>query len=147
MKIAIATPFYNGQAHTPYVSSLAVTLKALTMAKIEWDYYDLTGDSYVDRARNTLCARFLKSDCTDLVFIDSDMSWDVDGFVKLLSSSYEITGGSYPAKNNWTDFTAKMVVDPVDNVPMGDAQHGLIEAHWLPAGFMRIKRSALEKFS
>ena len=147
MKVVIATPFYNGQAHTPYVSSLAVTLKALTMAKMEWDYYDLTGDSYVDRARNTLCARFLKSDFTDLVFIDSDMSWNVDGFVKLLASPYEITGGSYPAKNMWPNYTAKMVVDPVDNVPMGDVEHGLIEAEWLPGGFLRIKRSALEKMA
>ena len=37
--------------------------------------YYLFNESLVTRARNYCVANFLKSDCTHLMFIDSDVSW------------------------------------------------------------------------
>jgi hypothetical protein len=143
-KLLIATPFYNSAGFAPYIASLVETTKLLTVAGVEWEYWQLTGDAYVDRARNTLCARFLKTGATDLLFIDSDMSWNLEGFNYLLKSPHEITGGAYPAKNSWEEWTANAIITLPDRKPLTDNE-GRIRAVSLPMGFTRIKRSAFEK--
>jgi len=144
MKLVIATPFYSMNGFAPYISSLVQTIKVLELAKIEWDFWEHSGDAYVDRARNNICARFLTTDFTDLLFIDSDMSWDPAGFVHLLSSPYELTGAAYPCKNNWDMFGEKLLYDD-NHAPIQDPKTGLLLAQWLPGGFLLIKRACLEK--
>ena len=144
MKLAIATPFYSMSGFAPYIKSLADSLRKLSALGITWEYFDTCGDSYVDRARNTLCARFLKSDCTHLLFIDSDMGWDVQGLINILNSPFELTGAAYPIKNAWDKFIEGAKFD-TDHAPVQDEKTGLIEAYFVPAGFMLIARSCLEK--
>lgn len=134
----------NGFA--PYISSIIQTAKVLDAAGIEWDFWEHSGDSYVDRARNNICSRFLSTSFTDLLFIDSDMSWDPIGLQHILSSPYELTGAAYPCKNNWDIFGEKLLYDS-DHAPVQDPITGLLEAQWLPGGFLRMKRSCLEKMS
>jgi hypothetical protein len=84
MKLIICTPFYELKAFSPYVVSLTNTTRLLTEVGIDWRFMELSGDSYVHRARNTMCDVFLQDpDATDLFFIDSDMSWDPEAFVKM----------------------------------------------------------------
>ena len=152
LKVYIATPFYELKAFSPYVMSLTTTLRLLTMMGIEWQYLEISGDSYVHRARNTLCDSFMKDpDATDLFFIDSDMSWDPQAFVKMLLLPQEVVGGAYPVKNKWDAWTS---------IPMEHEEEGkavirgielndgtaMVEARVLAGGFLRIKRSALEKY-
>lgn len=132
----------NGFA--PYISSLVQTAKILDAAGIEWDFWEHSGDSYVDRARNNICARFLTTDFTDLLFIDSDMSWDAIGLMHILQSPFELTGAAYPCKNNWDMFGEKLLYDE-NHAPIQDPETGLLLAEWLPGGFMRIRKSCLEK--
>jgi hypothetical protein len=131
------------QGFSPYIESLAVTSHMLSTVGIEYRYWALSGDSYVDRARNTICEKFLESDATDLLFWDSDMAIDCDGIGRILESDYLLTGAAYPVKNNWEHYG----VMPIDNdgklVVDGN---GLIEAEYVPAGYMRIKRELLLKF-
>jgi hypothetical protein len=144
MKLVIATPFYSMSAFTPYLDSLIPSISALNKSGIVWDFWDVSGDSYVDRARNTICARFLNSDYTHLLFIDSDISWNVEGLGQLLQSPFELTGGIYPCKNNWDSWTERMRYDK-DHAPIQEADTGLVEVEWLPAGFMLITKSCIEK--
>lgn len=145
MKLAIATPFYSMNGFVPYISSLIATSKVLEQAKIEWEFWDYSGDAYVDRARNTLCARFYNSNCTDLLFIDSDMAWDMEGLCHILKSPMELTGGAYPTKNNYEKFTSDGIIYDEDHAPVQDEQTGLIETKWLSGGFLRISKSCIEK--
>jgi hypothetical protein len=144
MKLAIATPFYSLYGFTPYIESLMKTVKMLKDAGIDWEFLDKCGDSFIDRARNCLVAQFMATDATDLLFIDSDISWDSMGLLHLLRSPMELTGGAYPFKNQWDRFTECIIYDK-DHAPVQDGETGLIETDWLPAGFMRIKRSCIEK--
>lgn len=152
MKVIIATPFYELKGFSPYIQSLQQTLRLLTANGIDWRFMDLSGDSYVHRARNTMCDTFLEDpDATDLFFVDSDMSWDPEAFVKMCVLPEEIVGASYPVKNCWDAWTS---------IPMWHEENGvnvlkgrelpdgtaIIEAMVIAGGFMRIKRSALEKF-
>jgi hypothetical protein len=145
MKLIIATPFYEMKAFSPYVTSLVQSLMILQRLGIAYDYWDLSGDSYVDRARNTICERFLESDGTDLLMIDSDMAWDPVGFVNILKSPFEVTGAAYPCKNNWENYGVQIQTFE-DGAPQVNIETGLIRADWVPAGFLRIKKSCLQKY-
>lgn len=151
-KIIIATPFYEMRGFSPYISSLAQTIAVLARQNIEHEFWELSGDSYVDRAKNTIFNKFLEDPAaTHLFMIDSDMQWTVQGFMQILAQPEEIIMGSYPQKNAWTIFTARPVLKeenggqfPVGRMlPDGSA---LIKAEYLAGGFICIKRSALEKF-
>lgn len=152
MKVVIATPFYEMRGFSPYIYSLTHTIRLLTQMGIEHEYWELSGDSYVDRAKNTLMTKFLEDpDATDLFIIDSDMSWEPVGFVNMLMLQEEIVVGSYPQKNAWGKWTSSPVLveengqhHPVGRI-LGDGS-ALIKSAFLAGGFMRIKRAALQKF-
>src|SRR3990167_4891027 len=59
MKVVIATPFYELKGFSPYITSLQATIRLLTANGIDWRFMELSGDSYVHRARNTMCDAFL----------------------------------------------------------------------------------------
>ncbi len=145
IKLLIATPFYSVSAFSPYVSSLMKTVALLQKLGIEYDYWELSGDSYVDRARNTISNTFMKSDYTHLLFIDSDMSWDLEGFGRLLLADADIVGAGYPCKNKW-DFFSVILETLDDGKPIVNKQ-GLIKAWGVPTGFMKIKRKVFEKLA
>ena len=152
MKVVIATPFYELKGFSPYIVSLTSTIRLLDQYNIQWIFHELSGDSYVHRARNNMCDRFLEDpDATDLFFIDSDMAWDPHAFVKMCMLPDPVVGGSYPVKNGWDMWTSIPQFKEVDGVQrlqgreLGDGT-ALIEAHVLAGGFLRIKRPVLEKF-
>ncbi len=151
-RVVIATPFYELKGFSPYIASLTQTLRLLTAHGIDWRFLELSGDSYVHRARNTMCDAFLQDpEATDLFFIDSDMSWNPEAFVNMCTLREEVIGGSYPVKNCWDAWTSipHWQEENGENVlrgkPLSDGS-ALIEAHVLAGGFLRIKRSVLEKF-
>jgi glycosyltransferase involved in cell wall biosynthesis len=152
MKVVIATPFYELKGFSPYIASLLATVKLLTQVGIQWEFMELSGDSYVHRARNTMCDRFLQDpDATDLFFIDSDMSWDPAGFVKMCLLPDDVVGGSYPVKHGesmWTSIPQMFEENDAYHYKgreLGDGT-ALLQAFVLAGGFLRIKRNVLERF-
>jgi hypothetical protein len=143
-KVIIATPFYSMNAFSPYVTSLVKTVKRLSELGIDWDFYELSGDSYVDRARNTICNKFLEGDGTDLIFIDSDMAWPSYGIEALLNAPYDVVGGAYPMKNSWESYP--VLINNKENGTAIVNENGLIGASFVPAGFLKITRKCLERF-
>ena len=152
MKVVIATPFYELKGFSPYICSLVETIRLMNMMGIQWQFLELSGDSYVHRARNTMCDRFLQDpDATDLFFLDSDMSWNPDAFVKMCMLPDDIVGGSYPVKNGWDQWTSIPQMFEEQGAyhykgrELGDGT-ALLKAFVLAGGFLRIKRHVLEKF-
>jgi glycosyltransferase involved in cell wall biosynthesis len=151
-KIIIATPFYELKGFSPYIRSLTDITRILTLHNINWEFMELSGDSYVHRARNSMCMNFLDDPyATDLFFIDSDMAWDAQSFMTILFRPEPIIGGTYPVKNKWDAWTSKAKMSEENGqqhftgIPLPDGS-ALIEANQLAGGFLRIKRSVLEKF-
>lgn len=153
MKVIIATPFYEMRGFSPYIVSLTQTVYHLTKLGIDHEFWELSGDSYVDRAKNTLFNKFLEDpDATDLFMIDSDMQWNPAGFISMLMLPEEVIMGSYPQKNAWDKWTAVPELHEQDGKahPVGRMLHdgsALIRAQFFAGGFVRIKRKALEKFA
>ena len=151
-KVIIATPFYEMRGFAPYIGSLVNTVRALQSHGIDYDFWQLSGDSYVERAKNTILNKFLEDPAnTDLFIIDSDMEWDAAAVIKMLSFPEGIVTGSYPQKNSWGKFTGipELVTEDGKTHPVGRILSdgtALLKADFLAGGFMRIKREPLEKF-
>ena len=148
MKLVIATPFYEVKAYSPYITALLNSVKALNELNIEWDYYQLAGDSYVDRAKNTLVHKFMESDNTHLFMIDSDLNWDVKGFMRLIMAAKagaDVVGGTFPNKNLWNTFGVQIMTDEEGNM-LGYEKDNmrLLEANCMPGGFLIYSRKAFE---
>lgn len=152
MKVIIATPFYELKGFSPYIVSLVYTLKMLDHFGIQWDFLNVSGDSYVHKARNIICDLFLQDpEATDLFFIDSDESWNPEAFLKMLMLPEPVVGGSYAVKNRWGSWTSRP-----EAVETNGSRHyvgrslpdgtGLIKAEVIAGGFLRIKREVLERF-
>lgn len=144
-ELIIATPFYNVQAYAPYTASLVASLQLCWQAGIKAFYWQICGDSYVWHVRNSFAHKFLhETQAKYLIFIDSDHAWDVEGFANLLKAPVDVVGAAYPCKNNWDFWSVAHAFAPGSRTPMGNAELGLIHAHKVPTGMMKISRKAFE---
>ena len=143
-KYIFATPFYDVKGFSPYISSMFQTVYALARhTKQEFDFLELSGDSYVWRARNLLAERFLLGNGTDLIFIDSDHAWSLESVMRLIKADADVVGGAYPTKNNWEHYSVVVYTD-AKGIPETRAD-GLIRAQKVPCGFMKINRRVFER--
>ena len=153
LKLMVATPFYMQQEFSAYGDSMFETARLLTLTGVDFEKQSLQGDSYIDRAKNTIVANFLESDCTDLLMIDSDMRWHPDSVGRMLRHTQEIVGGFFPMKNQFSQFCGALMPDERGNVPDVSTaielwdKSCLLKAYLLPGGFLRIKRDVLERFA
>jgi hypothetical protein len=94
-KVLLAIPTYE-KPDTSLAFALSRSREALTSAGIQSALIILEGNCHVDDARNSLVRDFLESDCTDLVFLDADVTWEPKGLVALCERDEDIVGGVYP---------------------------------------------------
>ena len=175
-KLFVAAPMYGGQCAGMFCKSTN-DLSALFRAhNIELRYYYLFNESLITRARNYCCDEFLRSDCTHMMFIDSDIGFNAQDVLSLLAMSdghpdvnngepFDILCGPYPKKCiSWEkvkqavdtgvadedpDVLNKFVGDYVFNPAAGKEQIRLDEPAEVMeggTGFMMIRRETLEKY-
>lgn len=147
--LVIATPFYEVKAYSPYVSSLVNSINVLHELGMPYDYYELSGDSYVDRAKNALVHRFLKSEHSHIMMIDSDEAWDIEGFCRVIKAAMlgaETVGAAYPCKNNWEFYGCIPKIDDDGSFlgkELGDVR--LLDMFCIPGGFIVYSKAAIER--
>lgn len=170
-RLFVATPMYGGQCVGMFAKSMADLSALCTHHGIHLQLYFLFNESLITRARNYCCDEFMRSDCTHLMFIDSDIGFnphDVLGLLALQSddSEYDVIGGPYPKKciswekiklavdkgmadenpNNLEKYVGDYVFNPKGNnkaIPINEP----VEVLEIGTGFMMIKKSTLQKFS
>lgn len=132
-KIAIATPVKAG-LDTNYMAGLVPVL-VRRWEGIEILHYQL-GGTCVSFARNELVHYARKEGCHEIVFIDSDMGWNLDDFLRLIShEDYDIIAGLYckrkPGLPVW-------LLNPMPGAEMNN-ETGVCEVEDVATGFMKIK--------
>jgi len=164
-KVFVATPMYGGMCAGYYTQSVMELNMALQKAQIEAQYSFMFNESLITRARNALTNAFLKSDCTHLMFIDSDIKFRSGDIMGMLEADKDLICGIYPKKEiNWDsvkkamdagvtndklkNYTGSFVVNLVDyqgevTVPINQP----VEIFNGGTGFMMIKREVFEQLA
>jgi hypothetical protein len=118
-------------------SLLALTLR--TTVRVSFGF---SADPSVERARNILTANFLASDCTHILFVDSDIGFCAEDVARICShAGCGVVGGMYPLKN--MNPTVQWCGNGKEG--NGDAREdGLMEVKYIGTGFLCISREAFE---
>lgn len=103
VKLFLATPMYGGQCHGMYAKSCLDLASICVHMGIELQVHYLFNESLITRARNYCCETFLNSNCTHMIFIDSDIGFnpmDIIAMITLMTdeSDYDVMTGNYPKK-------------------------------------------------
>ena len=92
--------------------------------------------------RNRIVQAFWESDCTHLLCIDGDLGWPAQAVLAMLESKKEFVAGVYPARGEKNIFLFRPELN--DDGTIVTDKH-LLKMQYIPAGFMLIARSAIEK--
>ena len=164
--IFVATPMYGGMNHGLYAKA-CLDLQALCMQYgVTVKFSFLFNESLITRARNYLVDEFLnRSDCTHMLFIDSDIHFDPKDVIALLALDKDVIGGPYPKKAiKWSSVIKAMTKNPtidagslekvtgdyVFNPVRGTDKFSVsepLEVLEIGTGFMMVKREVFPKFA
>jgi len=170
-KIFVATPMYGGQCHGMYTKSSTDLAGLAARYGMDLRFFYLFNESLITRARNYLVDEFLRSDCTHMMFIDSDIGFNPNDVLALAAiaeqgTDYDIVCGPYPkkciawervvaaVKSGLTDqhgaqWLENIVGDFVFNPVQGGSSIDLgepVEVLEGGTGFMMIQRHVFEKW-
>jgi hypothetical protein len=127
----IATPLHDARMHSVYTHGL-LSAWACGLAQ-RWSTCNGTG---LMRQRDRLVSDFLESDCSHLLFVDSDIAWSPDQALKLLATGEEFVGGAYCKKAPGNFLAARLT---------GGRKGELLEADHVATGFLLVARAAIER--
>jgi hypothetical protein len=139
-KVMVAIPAYSGTIHFGTFRSLMADLFTLASRGDTAEVHDECGNALIADARALIVAQFLASDAEQLIFVDSDVSWEAGALVKLIDAPVDFVAGIYPQRKDPINYCVKWL-----DKPELQAVDGLLEVAGVPAGFMRLSRSMLEK--
>jgi len=104
-------------------------------------------DPSVERARNVLTKNFLESDCTHLLFVDSDIAFLPRDVQRIISHDEDVVGGIYPLKtmDREVKWCGNQAVSELNSPGGAVDSNGLQEVGCIGTGFMCIARRAFER--
>ena len=171
-KLFIAAPMYGGQCAGMFCRSTNDLSAMAVHYGIDLRFYYLFNESLITRARNYCVDEFMRSECTHMLFIDSDIGFNAQDVFAMLAlmvqedNEYDILCAPYPKKciswekiklavdkgvadedaNILEQFVGDYVFNPVgtrNEIPIGEP----VEVLESGTGFMMIKRSAFERYA
>jgi hypothetical protein len=161
--LVIATPAYGGLVSTVYTASILKLQHALQKhPEVSLTVLMPSGDALVPRTRQDLIAHFLGMETsTHLLFVDSDIGFEPQMVFRFLAFNADVMAGVYPTKRvDWekvaalakegrTDIavSALSYVMEFENPQKIAAQDGFAQVKYAGAGFLMIRRGALEKMT
>lgn len=143
-KLFVAIPAYDGKLNIKTAFALAQLMPKAMQLGVSIYLSDLSNCSIITMARNALVHEFLKTDATELLFIDADVVVQPDDVLRLMAQSGDkhITAGAYPRRAKDQKFFADLYLD--DN---GDLEFdgSLMRVKRVGTGFMLIQRHVIEQ--
>lgn len=140
-KILICTPAHDGKICTGTAISLMEA--HVEAARHGWSVAVSfrNGDSLLNRGRDVLLSTFWYSDCTDMLFVDSDISWPIGAFAKIMSHPVDFVGGIYRSRGD----PPLYVCNPLPGGMQVYYPSGLAEVKGVGTGFLRLTRAAVKR--
>jgi len=124
------------------VKSILGTFNTCYRMNIPCDLGMVANCAIVTKARDEVIDLFLKSENKKLFWVDSDMVWTPDQFIRMLALStlYGVVCAAYPAKLDQKTFYMKY--DEAAGLTRNE--HGLFEIHGIGLGFTVMDRRVIE---
>lgn len=171
--IFVGTPMYGGNCAGTFTKSCTDLAMLCAANGITLKFYYLFNESLVQRARNYVVDEFLRSNCTHLMFIDSDIGFNARDVLSLLALNItqedpgnHVFTGPYPKKTiAWekvhkavkagkgdqnpfelADYSADYVFNPVGGLKAFNLGQPL-EIGEGGTGFMLIHRDTLVRYA
>jgi hypothetical protein len=126
--------------HPLTVKSLFSTQALCSQMGIPCSLAMVAGNAVIQWARDEVIDLFLKSEASRLFWIDSDMIWEAEDFMRLLALSKvkDVVCASYPAKMDQPTFYIRY------QEPVVMDEYGLIEVMGAGLGFCVVTRAAVQ---
>jgi hypothetical protein len=144
--VFIALPAYDFKVSLKLATSLAKFATRAQQHGIDIQIGSICGCSVVSRARNSLAQEMLDSDCTDLMFIDSDINFEAEDVFRLMAWTSDpkmgIVAGVPRTRSTTKTYIATMDYDEDDKLTMNGM--GLVRAKRVATAFMMVRRDVFE---
>lgn len=143
MKVVLCLPTLT----RPYPQTLAaIEASALLLDEAGYEHFMVSeiGCPYISGARATMLRKALDVKADVIVFIDHDLSWAPEDLVKLIETKGDVVAGLYRFKTP-EEVRYMGVLDDEDGMPKV-REDGSIRATLVPAGFLKITRSTVNRF-
>lgn len=141
-RVHIAMPCYGGMLTESTFMSFIKWANTARQLGIDWTLETMVNESLINRARNTLTAKFLDMpEATHLMFIDADIGWEPWHLLVLINRDKDVIGGLYPMKT----MPIKWVVNGFNGAEEGP--DGLQEVSKAGTGFLLMKKHVFEKLN
>jgi hypothetical protein len=145
-KVMIGLPSYDYKVSSKLAISLASFCVQATKHGVDIQVCNISGCSVVSRVRNLIVKDFLASDCTDLMFIDSDINFNYEDIFRLMawntSPKMGIVGGVPVARKKGSVYISTLEQDADGGIYMN--AYGLVKAKRIATAFMLIRRDVIE---
>ena len=143
----LGLPTYDFKVTAKLAISLADFCVQATKYGVDIQICNISGCSVVSRVRNLIAKDFLDSDCTDLMFIDSDINFNASDIFRLMAWNIDpkkgIVAGIPVARKKGKTYISTLDTDEEENIFMNHM--GLVKAKRVATAFMLIRREVFEK--
>lgn len=165
-KLLISTHCYDAMMTMQYTMSILKLTEKLNSLGIEHVIDFVGNESLIPRARNNLLAKFIDSEFTHILFIDSDIEFPAQAVIDLLDFDKDVVCCAYSKKAfNWKrfmysmqteiqskeslesrglDYNYNVMVDKEGKIIKGD-DGKFIRVKHASSGFMMVKKEIVNK--
>lgn len=144
--VFIALPAYDFKVSLKLAISLARFTQVAPQHGIHVQIGSVCGCSVVSRARNLLAKDMLESECSDLLFIDSDINFEPEDIFRLLAWTSDPKKGIVAGvpRTRSTDKVYIATMDHDENGQLTMNGMGLVRAKRVATAFMMVRRDVFE---
>lgn len=139
-KVVVAMPSYDGRMDVNTCYTISQFQQKCDELGWGFGLIFATYMAPIEVARSNLCVDFLRSDFTDLFFLDADVACDAKEMVKLIEHPVDFVFGVYAERHLGKSYTALAL----DEGLRRDPDTGLVEMQGGTAGFLRVRRHVIE---
>lgn len=158
--LLIATPCYGGQVYASCANCIMELRILLLSQDVHSEWFTISGESLIPRARNAIVAYFLSTAHTHLLFVDSDIVFDPTTVTSLLKMNVPISACSYPKKEidlqslvekaRMSNADADSLILSSMSYVLGTSTSSKMKDGWIKVdevgtGFLLLKKEVLEQ--
>lgn len=144
--VYIACPAYDGKVDSDFALALAECNYSMPAFGVKVTTAIMANGAFIDLARNMFVRIFLEdTDCTHLLFIDSDLKFEARAVAGLALSGLPVCAGAYRRRQEPEDY-------PVKYSPHPELGGLWLEDDWIlcdrvATGFLCIERSVVQEMA